>query len=108
MKVSSCCDGLGSLFESYGPIPSFPTCGTLRAARATGETEMANPAALIAVLIMERPLCVACIASRSKLTTGEVESYLNRIEGRVAVLRGVDRCRACFASTTVCSLIRRD
>jgi hypothetical protein len=69
---------------------------------------MPNPAALIAVLIMERPLCVACISSKSKLTTGEVESYLNRIEGRVAVLRGVDRCRACFASTTVCSLIRRD
>jgi hypothetical protein len=69
---------------------------------------MPNPAALIAVLIMERPLCIGCISSKSGLTTGAVESYLSQIKGSVAVLRGVDRCRACFASTTVCSLIRRD
>ena len=70
---------------------------------------MPERAAIIAALIMERPLCVACISSKSGLTTGEVESYLANIKkGTVDVLRVDDRCRACFTLTMVYSLIRRD
>ncbi len=34
---------------------------------------MPDRAALIAVFIIERPLCVSCISSKSGLTHGEVE-----------------------------------
>ena len=69
---------------------------------------MPEKAALIAVLIMERPLCVTCISQKSAMTTREVESYLTKIKGRVDVLRTADNCRACGTSTTVYSLVRRD
>ena len=69
---------------------------------------MPEKAALIAVLITERPLCVTCISQKSGLTTWEIDSYLTKIKGAVDVLRTVDRCRACGTSTTVYSLIRRD
>lgn len=69
---------------------------------------MPERAALIAVLIMERPLCVGCISSKSGLTAAEVESYLSTIQGTVEVQRGVDRCRACGTSTTVYSLFRKN
>jgi len=65
-------------------------------------------AALIAVLIRERPLCLACISSKSGLTTREVESYLTNIQGAVDIRRGVDRCRVCGDLATVYSLLRRD
>lgn len=52
---------------------------------------MPEHSALIAVLIMERPMCVGCIAGRSGLTHAEVESYLSRIESTVDVKQALDR-----------------
>ena len=65
-------------------------------------------AALIAVLIMERPLCVSCIASKAGLTHGEVESYLARIEVVVEIKQALDSCRTCGKLGPVFSLLRRD
>jgi hypothetical protein len=65
-------------------------------------------APLIAILIIERPLCVSCISSKSGLTHGEVESYLTRIEATVDVKQALDRCRTCGNLGPVFSLIRRD
>jgi hypothetical protein len=54
---------------------------------------MPEKGALLAVLIMERPLCVDCISEKSDLITDEVEPLLARIESKVALRRGKDRCR---------------
>jgi hypothetical protein len=69
---------------------------------------MPERATLIAVLIMERPLCVACISSKSGLTSGEVESYLASIQNTVNVQRGQERCRVCRNLTTTYWLFRSD
>jgi hypothetical protein len=69
---------------------------------------MPERATLVAVLILERPLCVSCISEKSGHTPAEIESFLAQIERTVDVRRGVDRCRACGTDTTVYSLLRRD
>jgi hypothetical protein len=62
--------------------------------------------AVIAALIVERPLCAECISSKSNIATGELPGYLHRI-GRAFVIRDqIERCRACGTSTTVFSLAR--
>jgi len=86
----------------------MPSATHKRAERGDGLGAMPAKAALIAVLIMERPLCLTCISNKSALTADEVDSYLRKITGRLDVLRTVDRCRACGTSDTVYSLIRRD
>ena len=57
---------------------------------------MPEKAALIAVLIMERPLCLACIEAKTGMDRDDVERYLTRIRRVVQVRRSHgDRCRAC-------------
>ena len=52
-------------------------------------------AALIAALILERPLCLDCIAAKAELTVSKVDEYFTVIS-RALPLRCVkDRCRAC-------------
>jgi hypothetical protein len=72
---------------------------------------MPADAALIAKLIIDRPLCAACLSQRSGLTVDEIESYLSRIapHGAVgAVNRSSDRCRACGKFTEVVSMSRTE
>lgn len=64
-------------------------------------TRVPEKGALLAVLIMERPLCMTCIAERTGLETGEIQSLLARIGRTVAVSSSTDRCRACGQSTMV-------
>jgi len=40
-------------------------------------------AAMIAVLIVDRPPCVKCICDKSGLTANQVESYLDRVRRTV-------------------------
>jgi hypothetical protein len=56
---------------------------------------MHETGALLAVLIVERPLCVDCIAEKSAFRTDEIEPLLSRIATRIAITSAVDRCRAC-------------
>jgi hypothetical protein len=57
---------------------------------------MPEKGALLAVLIIERPLCVDCIAEKSSIAAEqEVEPLLARIATRIAITSAVDRCRAC-------------
>jgi hypothetical protein len=57
---------------------------------------MPEKAALIAALILERPLCIECIEAKTGLDRRETKSYLVRI-GRVVQLRRSkgDRCQSC-------------
>jgi hypothetical protein len=63
-------------------------------------------AAVIAVLILERPMCSECIASKSGLSIADVEPYLQRIRLGQEVLVGEGRCRTCGEPRTVFSLNR--
>ena len=56
---------------------------------------MPERGALLAVLIVERPLCVDCIAEKSGIVAEEVDPLLARIATRIAITSTVDRCRAC-------------
>jgi hypothetical protein len=64
--------------------------------------------ALLAVLMLERPLCVSCLSAKSGLTVAAVESYVARIHNTVDVHRGIDHCRVCGNTVSVYSLMRRD
>ena len=70
---------------------------------------MPERAALIAVLIMDRPLCLPCVASKSEMSVATVCSYLDRMQKMVTVHRANDeRCTACGAVTSVVALTRED
>ena len=69
---------------------------------------MPEHAALIAVLLMERPLCVDCISDKSGLSADEIESYLSRVRRSVSVERGIALCRKCGNSTAVYSTLPAD
>jgi hypothetical protein len=63
--------------------------------------------ALIAVLIMERPLCLQCIATKTQLALTEVDHYLGVIEASLEVNRHPHaRCHACGDETAVIALHR--
>jgi len=71
---------------------------------------MAMPAtgALLAVVIMDRPLCVDCISDKLGRNANEVQRLLTDIERTVSLNRAMDRCRACRRSTAVYSIFRND
>jgi hypothetical protein len=68
---------------------------------------MPQNAALITALIIERPLCLDCIAAKASLSDEEVRSALGAIERALEVQYGdPDRCRACGTVGPVVSLPR--
>lgn len=67
---------------------------------------MAQYGALIAVLIIDRPMCRDCIAVKSRLSTAETERYLESIGAGLDLRVTEDRCRACGEHVVVFSLNR--
>jgi hypothetical protein len=63
---------------------------------------------LLAVLIVERPLCVDCISEKSGLPTDQIEPFLTRIESKVPLSRGENRCRACGRFMNVSWIVRQN
>jgi hypothetical protein len=64
-------------------------------------------AALITVLIIERPMCVSCIASRAQIGEATVRSYLLRMTSMLHVnLHADERCRTCGRQGQAFSLDR--
>jgi len=57
---------------------------------------MPEKAALIAALILERPLCIECIEAKTGLDRRETQAYLVRIARVVQLRRSKgDRCQSC-------------
>ena len=57
---------------------------------------MPQHAAVIAVVLLERPTCRDCVASKSRLRATDVDRYLEIIASALLVLRLEDeRCRVC-------------
>jgi hypothetical protein len=51
--------------------------------------------AVIMALIIERPMCVECIASRAQISTDAIKSYIDRLRESVRIQDGSGRCRTC-------------
>ena len=67
---------------------------------------MPDSAALIAVLLVERPLCIRCLATKSELTLIDLDAVIANIEGALVLHRAVDRCRACGITDMTFSIDR--
>ena len=67
---------------------------------------MPEHAAVIAVLLLDRPMCLDCISTKSGLSVHEIERYLTIIATSLELNRLVERCRACGESLPVISLSR--
>jgi hypothetical protein len=66
---------------------------------------MPEAIALIARLIVQRPLCADCIAERTGLSSLDLEPYFARIRAAITMFReDSDRCRACGSVGKVYSL----
>jgi hypothetical protein len=70
---------------------------------------MPERADFIAVLIIDRPLCLECIAAKTGMSAMSVKGYLERLETTVTVHRAhEERCRACGMIGDVFSLPRKE
>ena len=56
---------------------------------------MPNLAPLVTALILDRPTCVDCIASKSGLSSKRAVSVIERIARVLTLHREVGRCRSC-------------
>ena len=65
---------------------------------------MPEPRALISALVLERPLCVSCIARKvDEPSAAALEASLEKVRHVLEVSRTQGRCRACGLLTTVYS-----
>jgi hypothetical protein len=63
---------------------------------------MPERAALIAVLILERPMCLDCMETKTGMDRHETDAYLQRIRTVLQLRRSHgDRCRMCGTVGTV-------
>jgi hypothetical protein len=65
-------------------------------------------AALITGLILERPLCLDCLATKATLSPTVIERTLATIGTVMVVDRANGRCRACGETKEVVALKRPD
>jgi hypothetical protein len=56
---------------------------------------MLDKTRMVAVVLLERPLCSDCIAQKSGVSCDEVEPLLTTIGKTIGLIRVVDRCHAC-------------
>jgi hypothetical protein len=66
---------------------------------------MPQHAALLAVLLHQRPTCLECAAAKSRLTVSQVNAYLSVISAALEVVRlDSERCGVCGQTRTVFSV----
>jgi hypothetical protein len=61
----------------------------------------------VTALILERPMCVKCIASKTGMSLPEIDAVLGRIGSALALYRGSAACRTCEQVTDVVSVVRQ-
>jgi hypothetical protein len=62
--------------------------------------------AVLTALILDRPLCLECISTKSGVSAAEAEPVLQRIGTALKLYREVARCRMCDAVGRVVSVDR--
>jgi hypothetical protein len=67
----------------------------------------ATQLAFITGLILERPLCISCIATKTDMASADsVATMLERVRHIYTLHRGCGRCQSCGLTTTVMSVLR--
>jgi hypothetical protein len=61
---------------------------------------------IVTGLILGRPMCGRCLATRSGLRLAELDAALVTIETTLVLHRATDRCEACGIIDIVFSLVR--
>ncbi len=56
---------------------------------------MPEVTALVMALIIERPMCVDCIAARAQVSREAVKARIDEMRATVRIKDGTGRCRAC-------------
>ena len=67
---------------------------------------MPDLAALVAALIVDRPMCVDCIAEKSGRGVSAIAATLTTVQTYLVLHSAVDRCRECGTVTAVFSIDR--
>lgn len=67
---------------------------------------MPDRAALITALMLDRPMCLPCIAEKALVSVRRAESALEGIASALVLRRETARCVACGATTVVHSVGR--
>ena len=68
---------------------------------------MPATAAIVTALILERPLCISCIAAKAgEPSAVSLEASMERIRHVLEMRRRQERCRGCGTLTTVFSVDR--
>ena len=67
---------------------------------------MPNRAALVTALILDRPMCVACIETKSGLGASDVGATLDVVRSALLLHTETARCQVCGETKTVVFLDR--
>jgi predicted transcriptional regulator len=65
---------------------------------------MPDRAALVTGLILDRPMCVDCIAEKSGRSVSAIAATLTTVQTALVLHSAVDRCRECGIVTAVFSI----
>jgi len=71
---------------------------------SNGGTDLPETSALITALIVERPLCLDCLTSKTALTATALEHLLAMIGTAMSVRRNTTLCRSCGETKVTVSL----
>ena len=69
---------------------------------------MPDRTALVTALILDRPLCIRCLAAKSRGTLADLDAVIDNVEKALVLHRIVDRCRACGNTEITFSVDRPD
>ena len=82
-------------------------CGGVRGLGGMVAATMPQTVALVVALILQRPLCISCVATKTGAASAVVLNVaLTRISEVLKLNREHDRCRSCGIITTVLSVER--
>ena len=56
---------------------------------------MAEIAAVVMALIIERPMCVDCIATRAQVSPEAIKTRIDQMRATLTIKDGTGRCRVC-------------
>lgn len=86
-------------------LRSYTDCAD-RSARPYFASAMPDRAPLITALILDRPMCLPCIAAKSLVSVETARSTLETIATALVLQRRTGRCVACGETTAVHSVGR--
>jgi hypothetical protein len=102
--LASGVDARARRVETFGESGSGDLIGVIESSPMN--QALPDKPALIAVLLVERPMCLDCISQKVGASTIETDRYLTAIGTALELRRTDDRCQTCGQKRAVYSLIR--